>query len=242
MGAQVQRVVIAPDQQIDHQIQLTDAQGHYLYRVLRLRAGDRFIAMDGDAWWLAELQEGQRAQVLEPVPVGPEATATVTLIMAMPKQGMDDIVRQATELGVATIVPVQSDRTLLKPSAQKLHRWQRIAQEAAEQAERQRIPTVLPPQSAIAALASIPAQHRYICTARGDRPSFLHRLQDVEHLRAVAIAIGPEGGWSDREVAAAVAQGYQPVALGSHILRAVTAPIAALAILTAVLAERRWLS
>ncbi|TVQ15957.1 MAG: 16S rRNA (uracil(1498)-N(3))-methyltransferase [Leptolyngbya sp. DLM2.Bin15] len=236
--AQLQRVAIAPDQQFEDHIQLTDAQGHYLQRVLRLQVGDRFIAMDGNQWWLAEIQDGFRAKMLEVLPVAADLCTTVTLIMAMPKQGMDDIVRQATELGVSTIVPVQSDRTLLKPSAQKLDRWQRIVQEAAEQSERQQIPRVIAPQGAIAALGSSTASHRYICTARGDRPSLLAVAQrDRKHLQEVAIAVGPEGGWSEAEVREAIACGYQPVSLGRHILRAVTAPLVALSILTAVLED-----
>ena len=236
--AQLQRVAIAPNQQFDGHIQLTDAQGHYLQRVLRLQVGDRFIAMDGSQWWLAEIQDGFRATMLEILPAAAEVSTTITLIMAMPKQGMDDIVRQATELGVSTVVPVQSDRTLLKPSTQKLDRWQRIVQEAAEQSERQQIPMVMDPQGAIAALGATKASHRYICTARGDRPSLLSVAQrDRKHLQNVAIAVGPEGGWSEVEVQEAIAFGYQPVSLGRHILRAITAPLVALSILTAVLED-----
>jgi 16S rRNA (uracil1498-N3)-methyltransferase len=129
----MQRIAIAPSQIQQGQILLTPQQQHYLGRVLRLRTGERFIAMDGmGQWWVAQL-EGDNAQIVEPMVVDTELKATITLILALPKgNAFDDVVRCCTELGVAIVVPVISDRTLLKPSPQKLDRWQRIAREAAE--------------------------------------------------------------------------------------------------------------
>ena len=153
---QLQRLAIAPSQLLPPHLSLTPEQHHYLCRVLRLGAGDRFIAMDGQGhWWLAELgADASQAQVLEQLPIQHELPITVVLLVAMPKgNGMDDIVRQATELGVAAIVPILSDRTLLQPSPQKLDRWRRIAQEAAEQSERQLM------QSALADCPELEEEH-----------------------------------------------------------------------------------
>jgi hypothetical protein len=127
--SQLQRIAIAPSQFQQEQILLTPQQQHYLGRVLRLCDGDRFIAMDGKGkWWLAQL-EGEKAQVLEPLTVQTELPVSITLMVALPKgNGFDDVVRCCTELGVAVIAPVVSDRTLLNPSPQKLERWYRVAQ------------------------------------------------------------------------------------------------------------------
>ncbi|BAZ20275.1 hypothetical protein NIES4073_11510 [Kalymmatonema gypsitolerans NIES-4073] len=127
--AQLQRIAIAPSQLQQEQIVLTPQQQHYLGRVLRLCDGDRFIAMDGKGkWWLAQL-EGETAQVLEPLTVETELPVSITLMVGLPKgNGFDDVVRCCTELGVAVIAPVVSDRTLLNPSPQKLERWLHIAQ------------------------------------------------------------------------------------------------------------------
>lgn len=144
---QLQRLVIVPNQ-FEHQlITLTTSQQHYLRRVLRLQEGDRFIAVDGAGhWFLSELSSSsEQATVIEELDGCTELPVTVTLIIAMPKQGMDDIVRHCTELGVTTIQPVMSDRTVLKPSPQKVERWQRIAEESAEQSERRFVPQVLSP-------------------------------------------------------------------------------------------------
>ncbi|MEB3336403.1 MAG: RsmE family RNA methyltransferase, partial [Leptolyngbyaceae bacterium] len=155
----LQRLAIAPTQIQAQQIILTADQQHYLSRVLRLRDGDLFIAMNGQGqWWLVELQ-GQssevRGHILESIAVETELPATITLLVALPKgNGLDEVVRQATELGVTCIMPVISDRTLLQPSPQKLERWRRIAQEAAEQSERQVVPTILEPISFAESLKS----------------------------------------------------------------------------------------
>jgi 16S rRNA (uracil1498-N3)-methyltransferase len=158
--SQLQRIAIAPSQLQQEQILLTKEQQHYLERVLRLREGDRFIAINGKGkWWLAQLQ-GENAQILESLTVETELPVSITLMVALPKgNGFDDVVRCCTELGVAVLVPVVSDRTLLDPSPQKLQRWLRIAQEAAEQSERSFVPTILEPVSFMTSLATGTATH-----------------------------------------------------------------------------------
>jgi 16S rRNA (uracil1498-N3)-methyltransferase len=230
--AQLQRLTIHPSQVTGQQIRLTDEQHHYLYRVLRLGQGDRFIAMNGRGnWWLAVLGNAA-AELLEPIAAQTELAVSVTLLVALPKNGMDDIVRQATELGVDRIQPVISDRTLLQPSAQKGDRWQRIAQEAAEQSERQIVPIVCAPLPWQEALQTWNAPAAYLCEARGDYPHLAQVLEAELH-SSIVIATGTEGGWTEREIEQAIGAGYQPVSLGDRILRAVTAPLVALALIGA---------
>ncbi|TAE94509.1 MAG: 16S rRNA (uracil(1498)-N(3))-methyltransferase [Oscillatoriales cyanobacterium] len=293
--AQLQRLAVTAAQICANKIDLTKEQQHYLNRVLRLQAGDRFIAMDGCGhWWSAilEVQEtGLFASITEEIAVNRELPVAVTLMAALPKgNAFDEVVRQATELGVANIVPVTSDRTLLKPSPQKVDRWRRIAAEAAEQSERQIVPAVCEPVSFDLAVKDCRQKHRFICVARGDNrylwdclsgleppqppllrggqePEESHGLAGLEppfvgagtgapplqrgeqepeelstvisrfdppqpplrrgeeELESIAIAVGPEGGWTDGEVERAIEFGFEPVSLGRRILRAVTAPI-----------------
>lgn len=245
--SQLQRLVIVPSQLQDQQILLTTQQQHYLSRVLRLRSGDRFIAMDGQGQcWLAVLAE-PKAEILETISVQTELSVSITLLVALPKgNGFDEVVRCCTELGVSCIVPVISDRTLLHPSPQKLERWRRIAIEAAEQSERQIVPTILDPKPFVAALSSNFSDsssinnQKYICVARGDSLRLIDCLQDKGQITkdkgqiTVVIATGPEGGWTKTEVECAIAAGFQLVSLGRRILRAVTAPVVALSLATAV--------
>jgi 16S rRNA (uracil1498-N3)-methyltransferase len=241
---QLQRIAIAPSQFDPPHISLTREQQHYLSRVLRLKAGDRFVAIDsGGKWWLSSLEQhtsGELAAIaLEQLEVQTELPLAITLIAALPKgNGFDEVVRSCTELGVSVIQPILSDRSLLIPSPQKLDRWRRIIREAAEQSERQTIPILCAPLPLREALSN--AQNfdrRYICVARGENPPLLHCLQTLkwETVETIAIAIGPEGGWTPEEVDKAMDAGFQPVSLGKRVLRAVTAPIVALSIVAAVL-------
>ncbi|MBD2436539.1 16S rRNA (uracil(1498)-N(3))-methyltransferase [Nostoc sp. FACHB-110] len=238
---QLQRIAIAPAQFQQDQIILTPQQLHYLGRVLRLREGDRFIAMDGlGKWWLAQLATEQ-AQILETLSVETELPVSITLVAALPKgNGFDEVVRYCTELGVTCIAPVISDRTLLHPSPQKLERWRRIAAEAAEQSERAFVPTILEPVDFISMVKgqeSTVNGQKYICEARGNYPHLINCLSHKAQIttdQELIIATGPEGGWTEKEVEIAIASGFQAVSLGRRILRAVTAPIVALSIVTAV--------
>jgi 16S rRNA (uracil1498-N3)-methyltransferase len=249
--AQLQRLAVTATQICDRKIDLTREQQHYLNRVLRLQAGDRFIAMDGRGhWWSAvlEVQEtGLFASIAEEIAANRELPVEVTLMAALPKgNGFDEVVRQAAELGVTSIVPVTSDRTLLKPSSQKVDRWKRIAAEAAEQSERQIVPTILEPVSFDIAIKDCFQKHRFICLARGKNQHLWDCLVSLEPAQSplimeeqngeelsIVIATGPEGGWTDGEVERAIELGFQAVSLGSRILRAVTAPIVALSLVGA---------
>ena len=249
--AQLQRLAVTATQICDRTIDLTKEQQHYLNRVLRLQAGDRFIAMDGRGhWWSAVLEEretGLFASIAEEIAENRELPVEVTLMAALPKgNGFDEVVRQAAELGVASIVPVTSDRTLLKPSSQKVDRWKRIAAEAAEQSERQIVPTILEPISFNIAVKDCGHKCRFICVARGENRHLWDCLVSLEPAQSplirgeqegeelsIVIATGPEGGWTDGEVEKAIELGFEAVSLGSRILRAVTAPIVALSLVGA---------
>ncbi len=249
---QLQRLVITPEQLHNGRIALVPSQRHYLQGVLRLGWGDRFIAMDGQGnAWLATLKQAldpleYQAEILEALTVQTELPATVTLVAALPKgNGFDEVVRQSTELGVSCIAPVLSDRTLLKPSPQKWERWQRIAQEAAEQSERQIAPTVMEPKPFAAHLQqetqqlSPPSTRKFLCVARGATTHLLDCLLTAANPPSdrspITLAIGPEGGWTNTEIEHAIAAGYQLVSLGDRIFRAVTAPLVALSIIAATL-------
>ncbi len=243
---QLQRLTIATQQVQGQFIALTAEQQHYLSRVLRLRSGDRFLALlDSGIAWLAKLEE-ETAELLEPQEVKSELPLNVTLVLSLPKgSGFDDVVRQVTELGVSRIVPVMSDRTVLKPSANRHDRWQRIAGEATEQSERSQSPTVEEPIDFARYLNKLeppkPNDLRYFCWGRGDSVHLLSQLQtnllagdQIDMNIGITIAIGPEGGWTDEEVARSIKAGFITVSLGKRILRAITAPAAAMAIVGAV--------
>jgi len=249
----LQRITIAPSQIHDKYIALTPEQHHYLTRVIRLQPSAKFEAIDGTGkLYLCEIiiNSSQRTavataeiiEIMTPLVSGAdllasqELTQAITLICALPKgNNFDDIVRACTELGVTTILPAISDRTLLNPSPQKLPRWRKIAQEAAEQSERLIIPTIAEPQPLQTIFSQLPSESsKYLCEARGEYPHLLSCLQSNQPIATQTIlAIGPEGGWTDAEIDLAIEHNFQLVSLGRHILRTITAPIVALSIVTA---------
>lgn len=234
----MQRVVVRAEQIQGEILSLTAEQQHYLQRVLRLGTGDRFWVLNGTGdLWLATLSTQPAQATLTATTVAPPSDQAlphchITLAAALPKQGFDEVVRQVTELGVDHIVPLISDRTLLRPSPNKLERWRRIAAEAAEQSERLTVPIISEPIAWLDWLSTESQDLRYFCVARQSAPSLLSASLSTQ-AAFIEVAIGPEGGWTEDECQRAIAQGYRPVTLGTNILRAVTAAVTALAILRA---------
>ncbi|MEM8779423.1 MAG: 16S rRNA (uracil(1498)-N(3))-methyltransferase [Cyanobacteria bacterium P01_G01_bin.49] len=232
----VYRIVIDPTQTQENIINLTPEQKHYLKNVLRLKSQDTFMTIDGQGnTYLAQLKTNN-AEIIKSIEEVTELPTSITLMVALPKgNSFDDIIRSCTELGVSNVMPVLSERTLLKPSHHKLQRWRKIAMEATEQSERQIIPTIVEPLSFSEALTKVAKANSncYICVARRKAKHLLTYLSDLSP-QPITIATGCEGGWTDREVDQAIATGFQPVTLGSRILRAVTVPIVCLSLVASV--------
>lgn len=240
-----QRLVLQPSQleHLGQEFELTPSQYNYLVRVLRLQGGDEFIALDGKGkrWRSLLTEKLTTAQIMEPIS-SPNSELDVDLILAvaMPKgNGMENVIRQATELGVSSIQPLWSDRTVIRPHSSlgeaKLARWSKIAAEIAEQSHRSYVPIILAPVTFDQALAQYAdVANRYICVTV---PRTKHLLQVLtpQPPGAAIILTGPEGGWTAPETHRAIAAGYEPVGLGNRILAAVTAPVVALSIITATL-------
>ncbi|MGK7930830.1 MAG: 16S rRNA (uracil(1498)-N(3))-methyltransferase [Microcystaceae cyanobacterium] len=231
------RLIIDPQQQQDQKIELTPQQCHYLRGVVRLQNGDRFLSLNGQGkTWLTELQD-QSGQILEAIVENKELTHSITLMVALPKgNGFDEIVRCSTELGVTTLIPIISERTLLKPSSHKVERWRKIATEATEQCERQIVPHIEQPIDLKAALNSLNLSYytAYVGVTRHNAPHLLISLQN-QPLTPLLIATGPEGGWTESEIQIMLEEGFTAVSLGNRILRAITAPIMALSLASATL-------
>jgi 16S rRNA (uracil1498-N3)-methyltransferase len=226
----MQRLTIAPTQLQGQNLLLTKEQRHYLERVLRLQDGSQFQVIDGTgALYLAELLLPDAQIISQLSGLDPELAVAVTLVIALPKgNGIDDVIRACTELGVREIYPVTSVRTIPQPSSQKQQRWVKIAQEAAEQSERLLIPIIQEVQPWLQVMPMLRGQ-RLICAARGELP---HLLTSINPSASLVIAIGPEGGWTEKELNQSIEQGWQPVSLGRRILRSITAPIAVMSMVS----------
>jgi len=205
-------------------------RAHHLARVARLEPGERVEVSDSTRAWEATVESVSGEEVvflLGEELEGPERGAAVELHLAVIKFPRFELaVEKATELGVDTIVPVaagRSDGGLIRAAVKRAERWRRVAEEAAQQSRRLAPPEITAPLSFAEALAR-PAERRYVLDFEGTP---LPRASTDER---TALMVGPEGGWTEQERAAAAEVGAQSVRLGSTVLRAETAALAALAI------------
>jgi 16S rRNA (uracil1498-N3)-methyltransferase len=238
------RFFVAPEK-IQGQVAIIDKEeARHIQRVLRLKAGDKVILFDGSGYeyqalLLEEGTDGLAAQIIErsnqeQMPV------SLCLVQGIAKgDKMDNIIQKASEIGVAEIYPLDSERTVVRlqgdNSVKKLKRWQHIAREACKQCRRNLIPEIKPVVGMEDLLEEI-----------GEAPALLfyekeenNRLRQVlSNIKAEVLAkgrlfliIGPEGGFSETEVERVLKQGVKTASLGARILRTETAGLVASAII-----------
>jgi 16S rRNA (uracil1498-N3)-methyltransferase len=165
-----------------------------------------------------------------------EAARPVHLLAGITaNERMDWLVEKATELGVASITPLVAERSVLKLKGEraekKLAHWQGVAVSAAEQCGRNRVPVIHPAVTLAEWVKKAPLGERWVLSlSEGTRP--LSQMHSAQALTPVTVLSGPEGGLSPGEEAAALAAGFAPITLGPRVLRAETAPLAVLAVLT----------
>jgi 16S rRNA (uracil1498-N3)-methyltransferase len=166
----------------------------------------------------------------------------ITLIQAIPKKDkMDYIVEKATELGASRIIPVMTERTIVEWDRKKkdasVERWKRISLAASKQCGRLDIPEI-PPVADFKALVRNKSEYGLsLIAALTDQAAGLRRSIAGFKKGSVAIAIGPEGDFTPKEVEAARSAGYKPVSLGRRVLKSDTAGLAVLSILNYELSE-----
>jgi len=216
---------------------------HHLGRVLRAQAGQLYELSDGERVWLGRIESVGRGRVqfalVEELPAF-HPSVDVTLLLAVVKfDAFEWALEKATELGVNTIVPLaagRSEKALLAAAAKRAERWKKILLEASQQSRRVRVPVlgeVVKPENM---LASCKDGLRVMLSERATASPLRMVLKGQEATKAT-IAIGPEGGWTDAEFAAAHGCGFLEAALGRLILRTETAVIAALASLNYALGD-----
>jgi 16S rRNA (uracil1498-N3)-methyltransferase len=213
---------------------------HHLGHVLRAQSGQLYELSDGSAAWLARIESVARNRVefalLDQLPT-PQSAPEITLLLAVVKfDAFEWAIEKATELGVTRIVPVaaaRSEKGLLAAAAKRSQRWQKILLESSQQSRRLRIPQLDDLAKPSQSFAAESANFRLMLSERSDAPTIRSTVPIAipAQSRSAALAIGPEGGWTDDELAAARAAGFQEASLGQLILRTETAVISALSIL-----------
>lgn len=237
------RLFVEPPLGAGVKLALTDAQAHYLLRVMRAGRGDRLLVFNGkDGEWRAEIAEVKKhgaSLVCEAQTAAQTDVPDLWLVFAPIKRTPADyVVQKATELGVRVLQPVLTRRTIARrvnPDRLKAN-----AIEAAEQSGRVSVPEIREPAGLDALLKAWPKDRRLVfCDEAGDAAPIAEALASAKGGgQAWAVLTGPEGGFDPEERALVRANPFVvPVALGPRIMRADTAALAALALWQAIIGD-----
>jgi 16S rRNA (uracil1498-N3)-methyltransferase len=238
------RFYIPPHAWKPDQLALDAAETHHALDVLRMKSGDRATVFNGQgAEATVEIAAVEKEQVaLRKLTMGKSApvVCALTLAQAIPKgKNMDLIVEKATELGAAAIVPLLSERTIVKAeegeAVAKRDKWQRVAIEAAKQCGQNWVPVVATPQTPKEFFqAGEKFDLMLIASLQPDSRGLKQVLADLgaKKLGRVLILVGPEGDFTPAEINLAKNSGCQPITLGPIILRTETAAIYCLSVLS----------
>ncbi len=234
----IHRIFTPQDLEAGAQVELEKQSSHYLARVVRAQAGQAVVLFNGDGYdYASEVVNPARPfstiRVLTRLPAAPESGLDCTLVQAIARgERMDQVLQKSTELGVSAFQPLFSERVEVRLSGERLNRrilhWQGVVISACEQSGRAVVPKVHAPL----------ALHEWLerSAASGEQRIVLHpgserSLQSVELTDRIALLVGPEGGFSRKEVELMCIRGVLAARLGGRILRTETAGPAAVAIL-----------
>ncbi len=225
----------------DKHVFITGENARYLLAVLRCRPGDEFTVFNSaSGHYRAKVvragRNGVMAELLDALPPVVEPVQEVVLLQGLLKgRKMDFVVQKATELGVGAVVPLVTERSQLRRT-RKLGRWQKIALEAARQSARARVPDIRELTSMEAFLEHEAKPLRgFIFWEEGGTSMLEERPAAGDG--PLYVAVGPEGGFTEREVRRAGESGLLVKSLGKRILRAETAAVSALTIVQFLLGE-----
>lgn len=225
------RFFAPPSSLFNSRIVLDAEESHHLARVLRLLPGATVYAFDGNgAEYECEVtrvhKDAAELQVIARLSNEIESPLLLTLGQALIKgDKFDWVVQKATELGVTRLVPLMTAHSEFRKAESRdarLQRWRRIALEATKQCGRRKLMEVAEVQEFSEFCSSHSNVVRLIFSERGGQ-----ELKEIPCTESVLVTIGPEGGWSEQELAFAAANGFLPIQLGNRILRTETAAVAA---------------
>lgn len=247
------RFFIAPSQVSGSRISISDEDVRHIAAVLRMKTGDALLLCDGQgAEYQVAIAEISKSEIKTDIINQSKreiASPRITLCQGLPKSDkMDWIVQKATELGVSNIVPLVTERTIVKirDEEKRISRWQKICREAAMQSNRPDIPQIEQVRSFRDFIFSLdpgprpltpgssapePGTLLLIPWEEGTEP-IKDVLQKSREVKKVIVLIGPEGGFSSVEASMAREKGFHAVSLGPNILRTETAAIAVLSMIS----------
>ncbi|MEJ8548032.1 16S rRNA (uracil(1498)-N(3))-methyltransferase [Brevibacillus borstelensis] len=230
----MQRYFVEPHLFSEQEVTITGDDVHHIVHVMRAKSGEKIVVSDGagrSAIARIDSLSGKEvvATVVELLSEQRELPVQITIGQGLPKgEKMEWVLQKGTEMGAFAFFPFSSERTIVKldakKEANKLDRWRKIVKEAAEQSHRCVLPELLAPVSFRRIIQESSRYTRAVIAYEKEGGTTLHQvLPALRPGDSLLILIGPEGGFSPEEVAAAEAAGIRPVSLGPRILRTETA-------------------
>lgn len=233
----MQTFYIPQDQIKDDEVSISGLEHHHLRNVLRIGSNEKIRIIDGiGTVYIAKVlhtdSELSCAKILNQV-YYEKKTPKITLFQVIPKNDkMTLILQKTTELGVNKIIPIITARSLQEPSKNRFERWQNIVISATKQSKRVWLPILCDLMSFEEFLKSIQSYTLCLFFWENEKEQHIKSvLQQTSNVKSIAVIVGPEGGFTDKEANDAIESGCIPVSLGSNILRTETAAIAAITIL-----------
>ena len=227
----------------DRQIVLAGPQAHQIRDVLRMKPGENIIVLDNTGYeYIVSLTRIERQEVIGDViekrKSETEPNTHISLYQSLlAREKFEFVLQKCTEVGVSRFVPVVTQRSIIRRpetiTAKKMSRWRSIITEAAEQSGRGRIPELESPVNFKDALTRLgDFDCCLVGSVEGSQSSLRQILESVENETAkIALFIGPEGGFTDKEIADACIRGAKAFSLGKRILRTETAAVVASALI-----------
>ncbi len=215
---------------------ITGSEQHHLRNVLRLEPGDTIRIIDGKGsvciGKIFEFNAESTDTKILSCEFHVSNTPSLTLFQALPKNDkMELILQKTTELGVTQVVPMFTERSLQKPSENRYQRWHRIVLSATKQCKRAWLPELHEAQELDESLNMIQKYAISLIFWENEKQQHIKTvLKQKTKIESIAFLVGPEGGFTDKEVNAAIEKGCIPVKIGSNILRTETAAIAGITI------------
>ncbi len=231
----MRRIRLPHPPQADGVVAFAPPESRYAARVLRLRVGDEVAAFDGQGgeWHVrltAVASDRVQGELLGTMDAADLSPLPLILGQALPNKSskIDLIVEKGSELGLTTLVPLYTERTVVREgrTETKRSRWGRIAEAAARQCGRRVLLDIQPPQSLSDFCVAYQSAPTKLMSWEGELQRGIRDvLEAPTPTGAVAVLIGPEGGWTAQEVGQAWAHGFVTVSLGPRMLRTETAAV-----------------
>lgn len=236
------RFYVPPECVAGGKIIIRGGELHHARDVMRLAENDEITVFDGTGreycGLILRVDKGQMTVAIKKTVERKPGGCELILVQALPKSDkMDLVVEKATELGVERIIPVMTERTVVRPDIKRTERWRKIALIAAKQCGRTTIPEVMPVTVFADSLDALKEPEIKIIPCLYENTKALKEVLRGRRAGSAAVFIGPEGDFTKREIEEAKMIGAVPVSLGAEVLRSETAAVSVLSIMNY---ELRW--